>query len=279
MTRDAWTRSATALWPMVAAFAAWKLVALALDGAAPELARIGLTSVVFGAVAACVAYVGVEVVLLGRSPADIGLATSGAVRGVAGGLVLGALVMGAVFLVFWVCGWYRPSGLLDRSPGLVGVALLGWCLVALTEEVVFRGMVTRRIASAWGTVPALVLSALVFGAAHAGTAVDASRAVVIGASGALLFGSAYLLTKTLWLPIGIHAGWNIVQDAMLGGDGAIRPGATVIDAELTGPVWATGGTSGPEAGIVALAACATVGLMMLVRRPGDGGGGIRSIAG
>lgn len=55
----------------------------------------------------------------------------------------------------------------------------------------------------------------------------------------MLLGLAYAATRTLWLPIGLHFGWNFTE----GG---------IFDASLAGPPLITGGAFGPEASLAAL---------------------------
>lgn len=70
----------------------------------------------------------------------------------------------------------------------------------------------------------------------------------------LLLGTAYVLTRSLWLPIGVHFGWNFVQGPLSGlavsGHDLGSPSQLVA---LQGPRCLTGGTFGLEGGIVATA--------------------------
>jgi hypothetical protein len=73
------------------------------------------------------------------------------------------------------------------------------------------------------------------------------------ALGAILLGLAWLRTRSLALPIGLHLTWNWAQGSLLGF------GVTGIDQQgwwqpvFTGrPQWLTGGEFGPEASVVAV---------------------------
>ena len=71
----------------------------------------------------------------------------------------------------------------------------------------------------------------------------------------LFFAYGYLRTKQLWLPIGIHVGWNFFENAVFGFpvSGFDRPGLFRIT--VSGPDLWTGGAFGPEAGLVMLPIC------------------------
>lgn len=256
----AWIR---ALWPMLAAVVAWKL----LDGGFELLLEPGaepVVAVAATAVAAVVAYVAVEMVLLDRDASEIGLGSRRAIPQLAVGVSGGAGAFGAVVAIAWLLGWYEPDGLQLPAPGVFVAAVLTWLFVAAGEEIVFRGMVLRRAAIAWGSAIGLVVSALVFGAAHLPTAGSWHEAMLLGASGTLLFGVAWLAARSLWLPIGLHLGWNLTQDLLLGSGAGTE--AALTDARLDAPVWAMGRSDTPEAGIVALAVCAAVAIVTWSRR-------------
>ena len=70
------------------------------------------------------------------------------------------------------------------------------------------------------------------------------------AVGAVLFGLAYLRTRSLALPIGLHLGWNWSQGHLLGLGVSGHDQAGWWRPVFTGqPEWLTGGAFGPEASI------------------------------
>jgi hypothetical protein len=71
------------------------------------------------------------------------------------------------------------------------------------------------------------------------------------AIGGLMLGAAFAFTGRLWLPIGIHTGWNFAEGSVFGtavSGGNI--GGSAIRAKLVGPELLAGGRFGPEASIV-----------------------------
>lgn len=88
---------------------------------------------------------------------------------------------------------------------------------AVGEEIVFRGVVFRLLEARLGTTIALVLSAAAFGLLHAGNpgATWGSTLAIACESGVLL-GLAYAASRALWLPIGLHFGWNFTEGGVFG---------------------------------------------------------------
>lgn len=152
--------------------------------------------------------------------------------------------------------------------------LLGTFLMAaatgVAEEIIFRGVVFRVMEEGFGTLAGLLFSAALFGALHGfnpGASVVSSVAIAIEAG--VLLAAAYTATRSLWLPIGLHFGWNFAEGGFFG---AAVSGNTVhglLSSTPSGnPLW-SGGAFGPEASIVAVGVCVTaaaVFLVMTVRR-------------
>jgi hypothetical protein len=80
-----------------------------------------------------------------------------------------------------------------------------------------------------------------------------------------MLGAAFVVSRSLWLPIGIHLGWNAATVAIFGtnGSGAGTRDA-LLQAQTHGPVWLTGGPFGPEAGLIAVAVCTVVTVVLLL---------------
>ena len=122
---------------------------------------------------------------------------------------------------------------------------------AIWEEVTFRGLLFRSIERTSGTWVGVAVSALVFGAVHGlnpNASLLASAAIVVESGFMLAF--AYVITRTLWFPIGIHFGWNFTQDYLFGirvSGHAARP--AVFTGSLLGTPTFTGGEYGVEAAL------------------------------
>jgi uncharacterized protein len=73
-----------------------------------------------------------------------------------------------------------------------------------------------------------------------------------------------MLTRSLWLAVGIHWGWNFVQGPVFGAAVSGGESEGLFKPVISGPEWATGGAFGPEGGLLALVLCTAAGVVMLV---------------
>jgi membrane protease YdiL (CAAX protease family) len=257
-----------ALGPMVLALAVWKLVEIGMFVAAPEPSRSWLVAIVFSMVAAIVAYLAVELVLLGLDWEQLGLPLRRAWRGIAAGLGVGGALFGVVIVIYWLAGWYEPTELLEPVPRSFAGAAFGITFAAVAEEFVFRGMILRRTTIALGPALGIAISSVAFGIAHLGAAHGLVDAAVVGIGGGCLFGAAYLATGSLWLPIGLHAGWNLSQALLVGFPADAGVGTDVVRATQAGPHWLVGTPGSPETGAVVLVVCISVAFLTIRRYAG-----------
>jgi membrane protease YdiL (CAAX protease family) len=215
------------------------------------------------ALAALVALLFIGRVVERRSLAEIGLGLHRAGRELLLGFGIGVVLMSVVIGVLTLVGWYR---VLDISfvPGFLGWALLLFLLVSVAEEIIFRGLLFRIVEEGLGSWLALLISALVFGLVHI-TNPNATllAGIAIALEAGILFGAAYMLTRRLWLAIGIHWSWNFMQGPIFGVPVSGLPFEGVLQSELEGPEYWTGGAFGPEAGLVAIILATGTGIALL----------------
>ena len=72
-----------------------------------------------------------------------------------------------------------------------------------------------------------------------------------------------MLTRRLWMAIGIHAAWNFTQSGIFGVPTSGFPMKGVLVSELSGPEWLSGGAFGAEASVVTLTICTVAGVALL----------------
>jgi membrane protease YdiL (CAAX protease family) len=169
-----------------------------------------------------------------------------------GGVVLGAVLFCTLYAALWIMGIAHWSGFSGNARIVFPFAIaLG---AAFGEELAFRGGVFRVLEDGFGTAVALVVSAVAFGLVHAlnaGATIVSTLAIVLEA-GAFL-GLAYAATRSLWLPIGLHFGWNFTEGGIFGALVSGRAYHGVFNFSVGGPDILTGGAFGPEASAVAVA--------------------------
>jgi membrane protease YdiL (CAAX protease family) len=185
------------------------------------------------------------------------------------GMGVAALAMLVVFAVEVGAGWLTVEGWTwgAVSPGawLVALwtALLTGTVAAVLEEIAFRGFLLEGLARAWGKWIGLVASALIFALPHllVSTAGEVPWLLFVPALmlPGLMLGWAYLQSGSLWLPIGVHFAWNVVQANLLNLPGsATDSGLFGLLTQLRGPGWLVGTAYGIEVGLVGVLAVAIV---------------------
>ncbi|MGB6985201.1 MAG: type II CAAX endopeptidase family protein [Candidatus Aquilonibacter sp.] len=194
----------------------------------------------------------VERFAAGRSIAQIGFPRKNAVRDFALGLLIGAALFCAVIVQLAVTGHYHVDAVHVTSD--LAIAALVFLPGAAIEELLFRGVLFRLLEEWSGTWIALAVSAALFGLAHlANRGATAESALAIALEAGVLLGLAYIATRSLWLPIGLHFAWNYCEGPIFGtsvsGHAVL---ASAVSAHVDGPAWLTGGAFGPEAGICAI---------------------------
>jgi membrane protease YdiL (CAAX protease family) len=183
------------------------------------------------------------------------------------GMVLGALLITAVFLVELGLGWVRVTGAFEThgtNASFAASMLLptaAFLCIGFYEETVFRGYQLKNAAEGLNypslgprgaVLLAWVLSSVFFGVLHAdnpnATPISTLNIVLAG----LMLGFGYVLSGELAIPIGLHITWNFFQGAVYGfpvsGFGAFGP--TLLTTEQGGPELWTGGSFGPEGGLL-----------------------------
>jgi len=177
---------------------------------------------------------------------------------------IGMLVgLGLAFVVvglLWLLGCYHVTGVGVWTAVFVILANDG--AGAFVEEVLLRGVVFRISEERLGTWIAIGISVLIFALLHLASAnATVTSVVVVGIEGGVLLSAAYVLTRRLWLAIGIHFAWDFAQDYVFGlgrsADGLVR-------AQLTGPGYLSGGSAGIEGSILSLILCLLVSAFLLV---------------
>jgi len=183
------------------------------------------------------------------------LATTGMWRPLRRGALLGfCLFTTLMLLIAMFGGWDHVAW---GSFGFVGTIGLT-ASVAVAEETLYRGVLFRIMEERTGTVFALVASSLIFGLTHmVNSGATLWGTLSIALTGGFLITAAYVLTRSLWLPIGLHFAWDFthagVFGAALSGSGS-HPGS-LLHVTLSGPSVLTGGAFGPEASLFALLVC------------------------
>jgi len=203
-----------------------------------------------------------------RSFTSLGLSTRGhVVRDIVAGYAISALLVGLVLAVEVVAGWLTfEIGALDwqtAATKFLYLFVVTGLVVAWWENLYFVGYMFLNLRDGCGFWWAFVVTCVIFGLVHGLN----PNATVWAVAGVMLIHSyeifGFLRTRSLWLILGLHAGWNAFQ-GLAGFAVSGQVGIQWITQKNLTPVWLGGGEFGPEAGlIVVLVALAAFGLIFL----------------
>jgi len=146
---------------------------------------------------------------------------------------------------------FSNNGLPAMARSMVGSSAL-LLVAALAEEAMFRGYGLQTLARARLAWLGVLLTCLMFGSVHLSNPnVVPGFTMVNTALAGVTFGVAYLRTRSLWLPWGIHWAWNWALGWFFGlpVSGMKVASHTLLEANDTGPFWLTGGSYGIEGGV------------------------------
>lgn len=220
------------------------------------------TSAGMGALGLAV-YFGFVWFIEGRAVSELSLTGVGRELGI--GILSGAGLYSVSVLILILLGIYHIEGL---NPWVFMLPAVAMALSSgVFEELIYRGVLFRIIEESFGSWISLAVSSFVFGFRHllnpAGTVMGA---VCISVEAGLLLAAAYMVTRRLWVSIGLHSAWNFAQSGVFSGivSGAYNaPG--LIKSTIDGPTFLTGGDFGLESSLITLLVCMTAGILLLIK--------------
>jgi uncharacterized protein len=179
--------------------------------------------------------------------------------GLGAGLLVfsGAVLLAALFGVYRITGEGDLTGLI---PALIGPAIFA----AISEEMMFRGILFRWLEEWGGSWVALFVTSALFGCAHLlNPHASPVAAAGIALEAGVMLGAAYMLTRSLWMPMGLHAAWNFSQGEIYDIPVSGTPVHGLLNAQLSGPPLLSGNGFGLEASVTAIGVATVFGLWLL----------------
>src|SRR5450432_3267591 len=121
---------------------------------------------------------------------------------------------------------------------------------ATGEELLFRGYGFQVLLADWGPYATIVPVGVIFALLHGGNPSATWFSTANTAGFGILFGYAYLRSRDLWLPIGLHFGWNFTLPLFGVNVSGLRMKVTGYEMSWTAGDWWSGGEYGPEASVL-----------------------------
>ena len=172
-------------------------------------------------------------------------------KGLTNGSLTALVILGVCFVLLLIGGWVQVTNI-NLSPAL----LLGWfvffLIQPLAEEVLMRSFLQNQLHRLFGPWVGLLGSAIVFGLLHLGNNAFTWIAGLEIMAGGFLMGLLFLYTQNIWGAFAMHAVWNFLQSVVMGFAVSGLDTYQLLDLQVEGPDWLTGGEFGLEGSVLSL---------------------------
>ena len=176
------------------------------------------------------------------------------------GFFIPGLMMALIFLIEYAAGWtqfqgwsWQAVGIGQSVIGLLG-GLAAFVLVGISEEIFSRGYHLQNLMEGLNLHWALFLSSSVFALLHLLNPSSSLMSTLGLLAAGYFLAYGWVRTRRLWLPIGLHIGWNFFEGNIFGFQVSGLDTFRLLLHTPSGPELITGGTFGPEAGLIAIPA-------------------------
>ena len=187
---------------------------------------------------------------------QMGLTGEHVLKDICLGTLAGAGIILLVFFALWMTGTVSR---LELNEAFSGRMLLLWSgiylIVAFVEEVMFRGYFMNVFMERYPPMAAVLISSLLFGFMHFLNPSFGWAGFLNITLAGILMGFAFFFRGTIWLPMGLHFGWNFVQGTVLGFNVSGIEAETIFSLQLEGSELLSGGEFGLEGSLVTTVIC------------------------
>jgi membrane protease YdiL (CAAX protease family) len=176
------------------------------------------------------------------------------------GIALTGLMLGLIYLFEWVFGWIEVESFAWQFEGgrnlvlSILIMVLIFTLASWQEELLSRGYWLQNLSDGLNRSLGVLLSSAAFALGHVMHPNLSWQALLGLFLSGLFLAYGYLRTKQLWLPIGLHLGWNFFEGTVFGFPVSGQYFYQLIRQTVSGPDIITGGAFGPEAGLILIPA-------------------------
>jgi len=140
----------------------------------------------------------------------IDLSLKNRIKDIGLGIVVGLLIIGIGFLTLLLLNQITFEKIEFSAEKLI-LSIILFIMVALSEEIAFRGFILRNLSNSYSSKKALLISAVIFAVFHAFNPNMSGIAYINLFLGGVFLGLPYILTKNLWFSIALHYSWNFFQ--------------------------------------------------------------------
>lgn len=212
-------------------------------------------SLMFSTVSMLIAPILTYMIFEKRDKWSLGIQQPDAMKSLMQGLAVGILLISVSFLAIWLFnGLYINTIQYDLETLKAVVVSLGlFILVALSEELLFRGYIQGLLRNHYGANIAIIHSSILFALLHMmnpgilSTPFTLINIFLVG----VFFAVTREITGGIWLAIGFHLTWNFFQGNIFGFAVSGTDSKTIISITSQGNSFISGGDFGAEGSIIA----------------------------
>ncbi|QEC52922.1 hypothetical protein EDD80_105129 [Anseongella ginsenosidimutans] len=187
---------------------------------------------------------------------SLGLTGEHVLKDIGLGALAGTIIILLAFLVLWITGTVSS---LELNEAFSARELLLWfgiyLIVAFVEEVMFRGYFLNVFMERYTPFAAVLMSSLFFAFMHLLNPSFGWLGFLNIALAGVLMGLLFFYRGNIWLPVGLHFGWNFVQGTVLGFNVSGIDAENILSLQLKGSELISGGEFGLEGSLVTTLVC------------------------
>ena len=165
------------------------------------------------------------------------------------GFILSFILIGLGFLILFLTGILSIQSVLFDGKLFFGF-LLFFLVQASVEEFMLRSFLLPTIATRFSIVTGILFSSLVFTVLHAWNPNVSWISLVNIFLAGIMLGALYIKYGQIWAPIGLHVGWNFFQGSFFGFEVSGLGVYSLINVEVHGNEFITGGSFGLEGSLI-----------------------------
>ena len=191
------------------------------------------------------------------------------------GLLAGTLLITFSVVILVILGLYKISfsNISISTENLIWILVTVGLGAAFLEELIFRGIIFRLLEQWLGSWLAIIFSGLLFGFVHLGnpnSTIFSSLAIAIEAG--ILLAAIYMITRKLWMVIGLHFSWNVVQGLVysIPVSGIPMDGLIEVQVASNKSYLLTGGAFGVEASLITMIIMSAISIYLLKKISSEG---------
>lgn len=186
------------------------------------------------------------------------------------GFTLGAVFITVTMALVYLGGGYTPDMHINLNFNVL-VPLVFFLFVGLAEELIFRGFIFLSVEKGFGTKIAIVVASLLFGFFHMVNQIDGIgetykplACLFMAIEAGFMLNAAFLIRRSLWIPVGIHWSWNLFETSIFGAkEGQIDFLPSLFTGHYNPGLFLPGFPMGMESSYVTLVTGFLTGLILL----------------